>query len=96
MPAEIVKDNRETKIVFTIRFDEYNYRDLQRLSPAPQNVLMRAKIEALGNPGRTRATHNGSNPAHGDAIRRGVAARSAEVFALALWVARVRRGCPTP
>jgi len=26
----------------------------------PPNVLMSAKIEALGNPGRTRATHNGS------------------------------------
>jgi hypothetical protein len=43
MPAEIVKDNRENKIVFTVRFDEYNYRNLQRFSPAPQNVLMSAK-----------------------------------------------------
>src|ERR1700730_6292871 len=57
--TEINRDRREVKIVFTIRFDEYNYRNLQRLSPAPQNVLMSAKIEALGNPGRTRATHNG-------------------------------------
>jgi hypothetical protein len=54
--TEINRDKREVKIAFTIRFDEYNYKNLQRLSPAPQNVLMSAKIKALGNPGRTRAT----------------------------------------
>src|SRR6266481_3213466 len=31
-----------------------------------------------------RMSANGSNPAHGDAIRRGVATQSAEVFALPL------------
>ncbi|SRR6266481_1754768 len=43
-----------------------------------------------------RMSANGSNPAHGDAIRRGVATQSAEVFALPLWVARARWGSPIP
>jgi hypothetical protein len=59
MLTEINRDRREVRIVFTTRFDEYNHRKLQRLSAAPQNVFMSAKIKALGKPGRTRATNNG-------------------------------------
>jgi hypothetical protein len=47
--TEINRDRREVKIVFTISFDEYNYRNLQRLSPALQNVLMSAKLEPLAS-----------------------------------------------
>src|SRR5258708_15599136 len=47
--TEINRDKREVKIAFTIRFDEYSYGDLQRLSAAPQNSLISGKINALGN-----------------------------------------------
>jgi hypothetical protein len=50
--TEINRDRREVKIVFTIRFDEYDYRNLQETIGVPQNVLISGKRKVLGNPGR--------------------------------------------
>jgi hypothetical protein len=45
---------------------------------------------------RWRGTNSGSNPAHGDAKRKGAATRCAEVFALPFMAPRAHCGFPVP